>query len=200
LLTITPGLDTALVLRTAAVDGARRAMLAAAGICLGCLVWGLAVSLGLGELLSASHLAYTLVRIAGACYLIFLGVMLLVGSKSHSASTIARSDPRESSPGDNPGRWFLRGFLTNLLNPKIGVFYVSFLPMFIPANISVSRFSMLLAAIHAAEGLCWFAILVTATHSLSSWLQKPRVAKVLNRVTGIVFVGFGVRLLLEKSR
>src|SRR5262245_14892356 len=77
LLTITPGLDTALVLRTAAVEGGRRAILAGVGVCLGCLVWGLAVSVGLGGVLAVSRLAYNVLRIAGAAYLIYLGIKLL---------------------------------------------------------------------------------------------------------------------------
>jgi threonine/homoserine/homoserine lactone efflux protein len=90
LLTITPGLDTALVLRTAAVEGPRRAMLAGVGICGGCLMWGLAASVGLGTLLAASQVAYRALRIAGACYLIFLGTKMLL-RKHQSASAIAES-------------------------------------------------------------------------------------------------------------
>lgn len=190
LLTITPGLDTALVLRTAAVEGGRRALLAGVGICLGCLVWGLAVSVGLGELLTLSRWAYGALRLAGAAYLIYLGIRLL--ARPTTALDLAGSRRAESS------NWFLRGLLTNLLNPKVGVFYVTFLPQFIPAGRSVTGFSMLLATIHAAEGLCWFALLVLATRPLSRWLVQPRVAKGLDRVTGIVFVGFGLGLLLDR--
>jgi threonine/homoserine/homoserine lactone efflux protein len=133
ILTITPGLDTALILRTAAVEGPRRAMLAALGIALGCFAWALAVGLGLGALLSASQLAYDLLRWVGALYLLILGWRLIRAPRQQFELT--GGIPAES-PGGRPN-WLLRGFLTNLLNPKIGLFYVSFLPQFIPASASV---------------------------------------------------------------
>jgi threonine/homoserine/homoserine lactone efflux protein len=202
LLTITPGLDTALVLRTAAVEGPRRALLAGVGVCCGCLIWGLAVSVGLGTLLAASRLAYTVLRIGGACYLIFLGVkMLLRKHRSASAMGDAVSSPVSTSPGNaSASRWFVRGLLTNLLNPKVGVFYVTFLPQFVPAGVSVTSFSMLLAAIHAIEGILWFCLLTLATRPLARWLQRRSVAQALDRATGTVLVGFGLGLVLDNRR
>jgi threonine/homoserine/homoserine lactone efflux protein len=90
--------------------------------------------------------------------------------------------------------------LTNLLNPKVGVFYVTFLPQFIPAGVSVISFSMLLAAIHATEGMLWFLVLILATRPLSRWLRRPSVAKTLDRATGTVLVGFGLGLVLDRQR
>jgi len=192
LLTVTPGLDTALVLRTAAVDGGRRALLAGLGICLGCLVWGLAVSVGLGGLLTVSRWGYDALRLAGAAYLIYLGARLLT-----------RPAPSLELPSlpERAGRapsWFVRGLLTNLLNPKVGIFYVTFLPQFIPGGVPVTGFSMLLAGIHALEGMLWFGLIVLATRPLTRWLRRPGVAKGLDRAAGLVFVGFGVGLLLDR--
>lgn len=192
LLTITPGLDTALVLRTAAVEGGRRALLAGMGICLGCLVWGFAVAVGLGELLTLSRFAYDTLRVAGALYLIYLGVRLLT---RRAPSLEVAGPPRPPAPAPS---WFARGLLTNLLNPKVGVFYITLLPQFVPSGTPVTAFSMLLAAIHAALGLCWFALLVVATRPLTRWLTRPRVAKGLDRATGLVFVAFGLGLLVER--
>jgi threonine/homoserine/homoserine lactone efflux protein len=202
LLTITPGLDTALVLRTAAVEGPRRAWLASTGICCGLFGWALAVSVGLGALLAVSHFAYNALRIVGACYLVYLGgkiffrksaALIEADSLTPRQSNIASADPVAS-------RWFARGFLCNILNPKVGVFYVTFLPQFIPAGVGVTSFSLLLASIHVAEGLLWFVVLISATGLLSSWLRRPHIAKAIDRVTGAVLVGFGVVLALEKSR
>jgi len=200
LLTITPGLDTALVLRTAAVEGPRRAMLAGAGICVGCLTWGLGASVGLGALLAASELAYDALRIVGACYLIFLGSKLLLRPRS-SPSGVGESDAEPRSQPDTPAlRWFVRGFFTNILNPKVGVFYATFLPLFIPAGVNVTGFSMLLASIHAAQGILWFALLTSATRPLAHWLGRPAVVTTLDRATGAVLVGFGLRLALQRGR
>jgi RhtB (resistance to homoserine/threonine) family protein len=200
LLTITPGLDTALVLRTAAVGGEKRAMAAGAGICLGLLTWGFAASVGLGALLSASRAAYNVLRVAGACYLVFLGCKMFFRSSLASDQHPDFAQADHSADVEDPGRWLVRGLLTNLLNPKVGVFYVTFLPLFIPAGVNVVGFSLLLAGIHVVEGLLWFAALIAAVRPLSLWLRNARVAKTFDRITGAVFVGFGLRLLFDRSR
>lgn len=125
LLTVTPGLDTALVLRTAAVEGPRRAVLAAGGILSGCLCWAFLVAAGLAALLALSRLAYEILRLVGAAYLIWIGWRMLRHPRTQLAA------PDEASAG----AWnaFARGALTNLLNPKVGIFYISFFPASFPA-------------------------------------------------------------------
>jgi len=190
LLTITPGLDTAMVLRTAAVEGPRRAVLAALGIVCGCLAWGAAVALGLTAVLAASHLAYLALKWAGAAYLAWLGVGLIL--KPRSRFELAATAEAKA------GNWWLRGFLTNLLNPKVGVFYVSFLPQFVPAHVAAGPFMFLLATIHGVLGVIWFAALIAAASPLKRWLQRQAVVRWLDRVTGVVFLGFGLRLALDR--
>lgn len=191
LLTITPGLDTALVLRTAAVEGTRSAMLAALGIAGGCLAWGLAAGVGLGALLAASQLAYEALRWLGAGYLLLLGVRLIRAPRV--ALDLAPAADRASAAAPN---WLVRGFLTNLLNPKVGLFYVSFLPQFIPSGSSVLGWSIMLASIHNVLGLIWFAALISATRPLTAVLQRPAVIAWLDRITGAIFVAFAARLAL----
>lgn len=190
--TISPGLDTALVLRTAASEGLRQAALAGLGIALGCLAWATLVAAGLGALLIASRLAYDVLRFAGAAYLIWMAFNLL------------RRPRRTLQPGIPPapsGRSaFARGALTNLLNPKVGVFYVSFLPQFVPADTPVGPYVMMLGLIHALQGMIWFTCLIMATHSLSRWLQRPGVVTWLDRSTGGLFLLFGIGLALESRR
>jgi threonine/homoserine/homoserine lactone efflux protein len=191
LLSITPGLDTAMVVRTAAAEGPRRAVLATLGIGLGCLVWGLAAALGLGLLLAASHLAYTVLKWVGAAYLVYLGLGLLLRPRD-------RVEFADGGTGPRPRNWFLRGFLTNILNPKVGVFYLSFLPQFSPAGVSPPPFILLLAFIHALIGTAWLCVLIAAMRPLKRWLERPAVVRVLDRVTGLVFIGFGLRLVLDR--
>jgi len=188
LLTVTPGVDTAIVLRTATLEGRRQAVLAAAGICLGCLAWGVAVSLGLGALLQASELAYTLVKFAGAAYLIWLGSHLLFKPRASFDAGTLEAPPAAS------GQAFWRGLLTNLLNPKVGVFYVTFLPQFVPLGAYVAAYSFFLAGLHVPLTLAWFAILIAATIPLGRLLRRPALTRALDRLTGGVLVGFGVRL------
>lgn len=191
LLTVTPGLDTALVLRTAASEGPRPAFLAGLGICLGCLVWGAVVALGLGALLAASELAYTVLRWLGAAYLVYLGVKLILSKREDFG--LGDAGPAGS------GAWLWRGLLTNVLNPKVGVFYVSFLPQFIPAGTNVPAMTFLLAAIHAGLGLIWFAALILATQPLAKALRTPRVVRTLDRLTGGLFLLFGAKLALSRD-
>ena len=166
------------------------------------MLWGLVASVGLGTLLAASHVAYGIVRTAGACYLIFLGVKMLL--RKHplvSASGDVGSAPVPANHVSAGGpRWFVRGLLTNLLNPKVGVFYVTFLPQFIPAGGSVTSFSVLLAAIHASEGILWFSLLTLAMRPLARWLSRASVAQSLDRAMGTLLVGFGIGLLLDSRR
>lgn len=201
ILTITPGLDNALVLRTAAVEGSRRALMAGLGISAGCLLWGAIAAFGLGSLLAVSTLAYDTLRICAAIYLFYLGVTLLWSTRSrHKAAATSPSGilATPARPSTSATGWFVRGCLTNALNPKVGVFYITFLPQFIPAGADVLRFSLLLATVHAIVGMLWFVLLVAATRPLARWLSRPAVTRGLDRVTGAVFIAFGLRLALEK--
>ena len=192
LLTITPGLDTALVLRMVTTGSPRRAALAGLGIATGCFAWAALVALGLGALLAASKLAYTVLRWIGAAYLLWVGYKML----RHPRRTFLV--PR---PGDQDHRAaFVTGALTNLLNPKVGVFYVSFLPQFVPAAVSVGPYILLLGGIHALLGLIWFTCLIIATRPISTFLRQPAVVQACDRLAGGVFVAFGIGLALESRR
>lgn len=190
-LTITPGVDTATVLRSAAADGSGSGVWAGAGIAVGCLVWSAAVSLGLGAILHASELAYTIVKWAGAGYLMWIGATMLWRPCESLDTTVV---VRAAGPAA-----FRRGLFTNLLNPKIGVFYVTFLPQFVPPGVNVAAYSFFLAVIHVALSILWFAILIAATVPLSHWLQTPAVVKTLDRVTGGIFIAFGLKLGLSRA-
>ena len=199
LMTLTPGIDTALVLRTAAVDNARDALYAAIGIVAGVFVWGLVAACGLGALLAVSDSAYRLVKFAGAAYLVWLGVGMLRSAMTchERGEGTSGTSPRER--GQSARGWLLRGLGTNLLNPKVGVFYVSFLPQFMPAGVDVVAFSTLLAAIHAVLTLAWFVLLIAATRPFARALAKPSVTRSLDGITGTVIIGFGLRLALSPS-
>jgi threonine/homoserine/homoserine lactone efflux protein len=193
LLTLTPGLDTALVLRTAAVEGTAQARFALAGICAGLFLWGSATSLGLTALIAVSNAAYNGLRIAGAFYLVYLGVLMWRREHSFEVATVG---PSIDASGAH--RWLWRGLLTNLLNPKVGVFYVTLLPQFIPRGGSVISYSLLFTSIHVVEGIVWLTILTTAVRPLRSWLSRRSVVRALDCSTGAVLIGCGVALALER--
>jgi threonine/homoserine/homoserine lactone efflux protein len=192
LLTITPGLDTALVLRTAVARGVREAALAGAGIAAGCFGWATLVAFGLGALFAASAHAYAGLRWAGAVYLLWLGYRMLRSPR--------RTFVTGSAPAAGKHKAFRTGLLTNLLNPKVGVFYVSFLPQFVPAGVRVAPYMLLLGAIHAFLGLIWFACLIAATRPIARLLAKPSIVQACDRLTGAMFVAFGLGLALDSRR
>ncbi|MGA2776764.1 MAG: LysE family translocator [Steroidobacteraceae bacterium] len=191
-LTITPGLDTALVLRTAITGDSRAAALAGFGVAVGCFCWASLVALGLGALLTASQLAYGVLRWVGAAYLIWTGYKLLRHPRASFAVDGLGSQGMRSA--------FRTGALTNLLNPKVGVFYVSFLPQFVPSGVSVAPYILLLGAIHAVLGLIWFACLIMATRPIAILLQRPATIQTCDRLTGALFVAFGAGLAMSSRR
>jgi len=192
ILPLTPGFDTALVLRSAVAQGAKRASVTALGITLGCLVWGVAVGFGLGALLLASEMAYTLLKWLGAAWLLWLGLKLLLKPRQTAIDT------QQPSLQQGYLACFSRGLLGNLLNPKVGIFYVSFLPQFIPAGASVALWCSLMALAHMLLGLIWNAVLIGGSHYFAGHLRKPRVLKVMDRLTGCVFIGFAAKLALSR--
>ncbi|WP_433473099.1 LysE family translocator [Spirillospora sp. CA-142024] len=192
LVTITPGLDTMLVLRTTVTSGRRTGYLAALGVASGCLCWAMASAAGLTALLAASRIAFDVLRVAGACYLLWLGGQALWRARRKSHDSAGTPEPELS------GAAALRtGFTTNLLNPKIGVFYMSLLPQFVPDGASMFWTSMLFAAIHAVEGLLWFGLVVGAAGAARRALARPAVKRRVQQVTGLAFIGFGLRLAVE---
>jgi threonine/homoserine/homoserine lactone efflux protein len=203
ILTITPGLDTALVLKTLAVEGARQAMAAGTGIVTGVLIWGVLAAMGVGALVAISATAHLLLQVCGGLYLLWLGAQMLrsaVRRKDHQAGRSLVNDSVDASAVNTASlRWFSRGLLTNLFNPKVGAFYASFLPQFIPNGVNPLLFSVLLAGIHAALGLIWFAMLTIAGGPLSRLLRLPAVVRGLDGLMGATLVGFGVRFLFDRQ-
>ena len=197
LMTITPGLDTALVLRAAVTGGPRAGYATGAGISAGVLVWGVAAAVGVSALLNASQLAYNILRYAGAAYMICLGAKLL-WNRRPGASTVANAD---LVGGDETTlrEHFMRGFLTNLLNPKIGVFYMAVLPQFLPHDTPSALAGLVLASVHVLEGLVWFTLLIVGSAVMRTQLQRPAVQAWTDRITGGVLIGFGVKVAFTRA-
>jgi len=197
LVTITPGLDTALVLRSALTQGRKSAYATALGICTGCLVWGVAAAVGVSAVLTASTAAYTVLKLVGAAYLIWLGLRWLIASVRRSGPAASSVQDMESPRVRGWAAW-RQGFWVNLLNPKIGAFYVALLPQFIPTDVSPVLMGALLAAVHSVEGIVWFSLIIAGAHAMRTWLHRPRVQRGMNGVTGATLIGFGVALALPE--
>ncbi|MEU2515395.1 LysE family translocator [Streptomyces syringium] len=195
LLTLTPGLDTALVLRTAALGRRRRAWGVVLGIQTGILVWGALTSLGVTALLTASQVAYEILRWAGAVYLLWMGTRMLIDAWRGMRADGADDAPALEEAGTLYEGW-RQGALTNLLNPKVGVFYVAVLPQFIPAGAPHFTTGLLLTCVHILLGLLWSMALIAFAQALRGWFQRPAARRALDRVTGTVIAGFGLKLAL----
>jgi RhtB (resistance to homoserine/threonine) family protein len=192
LLTLIPGADTALVTRNALALGLRGARWTILGIMTGCLIHAMASALGLSAILATSARAYETVKLAGAAYLVWIGIQSI-----RHASAPASSDSVSSVAlrGSNP---FMQGFLTNILNPKVALFYLTFLPQFIPTGAPVLRTSLLLAMIHNVLGFAWLSLYARFVNRLRTALTRPVVKAWLERVTGGALVALGARLAWDR--
>jgi threonine/homoserine/homoserine lactone efflux protein len=196
LMALTPGLDTALVLRTAVQRGRGAAFVAALGITTGVLVWAVAAAVGVSALVAASATAGAALRTVGAAYMVWLGVRMVwraVRRTGHAAAP-------EATPHRAGGRIaaFRQGALVNLLNPKVGAFYVAVLPQFLPAGYAPAPVALLLATIHNLEALAWFAVLILGIDRFGRWFRRPSVERGVDAGAGAVIVGFGVTLALSR--
>ena len=191
-LTLTPGLDTALVLRAALTCGRRDAAATAAGIVAGLFVWGAAAAVGVSALLTASRVAYDALRLVGAAYLVWFGLRLLVRAVRGAAAA------PEGTAQSSPWRAARQGLATNLLNPKVGVFYVALLPQFLPSGSNSLAVGLLLAGVHALISVAWFALLILLASALTARLRRPSTVRVIDGVTGTALVGFGMKLAVTR--
>ncbi|GER23903.1 threonine transporter RhtB [Zafaria cholistanensis] len=196
LLTIIPGLDTVLVLRASIVQGRLRGYATALGINTGAMMWGIAAAVGASALLAASETAFTVLKLAGAAYMVWLGATMLWRSFRRNASASVGLDAPGRPRGGLASAW-AKGAGTNLLNPKVGVFYIAMIPQFIPEGASLLAMGIALAGVHNLLGLIWFSLIINGTHLVRGKLQKPGFVRATDRFTGVALVGFGTSLALK---
>jgi RhtB (resistance to homoserine/threonine) family protein len=198
LLTITPGADTMLVIRNVMARGQRAGLLTTVGACGGIFVHATLSALGLSLILVNSARAFEVVKIIGAAYLVWLGVQSLRQAFRRKAKVSGDADLRA-----RPARGYrslIEGLLSNVLNPKVAVFYLAFFPQFMSPGDWVFGKSMLLAGIHWVEGVLWLSIVTLFIDRLRSWITQPRVTRAIAATTGAVMILFGVRLAMERAR
>ncbi|CAL9498810.1 Threonine efflux protein [Streptomyces sp. enrichment culture] len=192
LLTLVPGPDKAVVTRRAVARGRADGLHTVAGVTAGLLLWGVLTVAGLAALLAASAGVYLVVKLAGAAYLCFLGVQSLRRPGADGA------DPAPgpgSAPADGPtgGAW-RTGLVANALNPKIAVFYTGLLPALAPSGLRPAAGMALLVLVHVLLTAAWLGTYVYVLSRARRFFTRPRVRRTLDRVTGVVLIGFGVRV------
>ena len=205
LLTVLPGPDTAIVLATALDRGRRDAVAAAFGVAVALLAWAAAASAGVAALLRASAELFTVFRIVCVAYLVWLAIRALHSAlRQHRAAPASPgaggpdADETALAPGPRrKGGGFRRALVTGLLNPKLGVFFVVFLPQFVPRNLPTVPMTMLLGAVQAAEALVWYLLVGTIATAASRLLSRRSVRRTIEGATGAVFLFFAGRLALD---
>ncbi len=196
-LTISPGADTLLVVRNTIARGRPDGVMTAFGICSGLFVHATLSALGLSLILTHSAFAYQVLKIAGACYLVWLGFQSL--RAAFTGRGIELGNPGTESRSVRPSRRaFVEGLLTNVLNPKVAVFYLAFLPQFIDLDDPVFAKSILLAGIHALMGVVWLGALASLLERMRVFFASPRVRRSLEGISGAILVGLGVRLAVTE--
>lgn len=190
LLILIPGPDTAVVTKNALL-GSRLGVASAVGVSIGLVIWTTAAAFGVATLLKASDVAFNALKIAGAVYLVWVGVQML-----RARNTLGAPSGSPAGRGHSV-RALRQGLLSDLGNPKIAVFFTSFLPQFVHGNGSAFGPLLVLGGIFAALTLAWLAAYGIVVGRASAFIRRPRVRKSLDRFTGVVLIGFGVRLAFE---
>jgi RhtB (resistance to homoserine/threonine) family protein len=196
-LTLSPGPDTMLVVRNVLRGGRRDGLVTTFGICTGLFFHATLSALGVSVILMHSTTAFHIVKLAGACYLGWLGAQSLYGAVRTPHDSGAQ-EAFVATAGVSPRRCFWEGLLTNALNPKVAVFYLAFLPQFIGPADPVFAKSLLLAGIHYTEGIIWLTALCSMLHHMRRLILKTATRRWLDGFCGTVLVGLGARLALEK--
>jgi RhtB (resistance to homoserine/threonine) family protein len=195
LLTVSPGADTFLVVRNALRGGRRDGWLTVAGICSGLFVHAVLSAIGVSALLAHSATAFFALKVAGAAYLAWLGFQSLRSATRKTGD----APPTGVAPAQVPaGRSLREGFLTNLLNPKVIVFYLALLPQFISPGDAVLPKSLLLTAIHFLEGIVWLGFVAWGVDRSRRFFLRPSLRRTMDALCGTILVALGLRLALEQ--
>lgn len=195
ILTLTPGLDTALVIRNTSRAGLKDGCVTSLGICFGLFVHAFFSAVGISAILAQSAELFQIVKSVGAAYLIWLGVSSLKALTKNNGTISVAEQAHQAYSGK---RSFREGFLSNVLNPKTAVFYLAFLPQFVNPESSPLAQSMLMASIHFIIAMLWQCSLAGALNSAKNLLKNARFMKWMEGATGAVLVVLGVKLLIEK--
>jgi len=205
LIVLAPGPDTLIVVRNLVRGGRPRAITTVIGVLTGLILWMLAAVVGLAAVLRASETGYEVLKIAGACYLLWLAVESFRSRTAPVAAGVAEVE-EAAGPGAVGasvrrrgllGSGYFSGLATNLLNPKVGVFFIAFLPGFVPHGADVATTSLLFGSVFIVEGMLYFVILIALADRVVGWMTRPRTRRWLDRAAGCVFVGFSIRLATE---
>lgn len=190
---VIPGPDTAVVTKNVLVHGRRAAFGTSLGVSAGLSVWTLAAAIGVASVVRASEVAFTVLKLVGALYLVWLGVQALRAARHAESGGL--STTHKPAMGALGG--FRQGLLSDLANPKIGIFFTSLLPQFVDPGHSVLLPFLALGAVFVLMTVLWLSAYCLVAARAAKTLQRPRVKAAMDRFTGIVLIALGFRLALE---
>jgi RhtB (resistance to homoserine/threonine) family protein len=196
LVIVAPGPDTVLVTKNALMHGRRAALATSLGVNTGLLIWTVAAALGVAAVVRESAVAFTVLKLVGAVYLVWLGLQALRAARRHAAPEALHAVRQSPRVGALLG--YRQGLLSNLANPKIAVFFTGLLPQFVSAGKPILEPFLLLGGLFVLMTVVWLSGYALVAARASAVLGRPRVRAALDRVTGVVLVGLGVRLALER--
>lgn len=191
---VVPGPDTAVVTKNVLVHGRRAALGTSLGVSAGLSVWTVAAAVGVASVVRASAVAFTVLKLIGALYLLWLGLQALRAAR-HPESDGRTATPNKPAMGARGG--FRQGFLSDLANPKIGVFFTSLLPQFVDPGHAVLVPFLVLGAVFVLMTALWLLVYCLIAARAARTLQRPRVKAAMDRVTGVVLIGLGLRVAIE---
>jgi threonine/homoserine/homoserine lactone efflux protein len=199
LIVITPGPDMAMVTKNALDGGRRAALLTALGTVCGLVIWAAASAVGIVAVLRASAVAFTVVKLCGAAYLLILGVQALLAARRPDPDPVGSGQPlRGRRPprllGGPPWR---QGLLCNLLNPKIAVLFTSLIPQFVTPGPSAPWHAAILAGMYIGFSLVWLTFYALAASAAQRVLRGSRVQRTMKAITGTAMVGLGITLAVQ---
>ncbi|GAA2635363.1 MULTISPECIES: LysE family translocator [Streptomyces] len=194
LLTLVPGPDMAIVTKRAVTRGRADGLRTVAGIAVGLLLWGALTVAGLAALLAASADVYLVVKLAGAAYLCWLGLRALLRPGAEAADGRAADGRPTGERSAGAGGAWRTGLVANVLNPKIAVFYTGLLPALAPPGLRPAVGMALLVLVHVLLTVVWLGTYVYVLSRAGRFFARPRVRRALDRTTGVVLIGFGVRV------
>ncbi|WP_078431518.1 LysE family translocator [Metabacillus halosaccharovorans] len=190
---MSPGVDTALITKRTIADGRKNGYKMALGITSGSLVHTFAAAFGLSAILLQSSLAFDIVKYIGAIYLLYLGISSLIKRQNdHDLQVAPGSTLKRKSA-------FHQGFLSNVLNPKVAMFFITFLPQFVNAGSDVTVQFITMGVVYTLLSITWFFLYVFFINYLREWLLTEKVQKIMDKATGLVLIGFGLKLAFEKQ-
>ncbi|MBO1511072.1 LysE family translocator [Metabacillus bambusae] len=191
---ISPGIDTALITKRTISDGRKDGYKMALGLSTGSLVHTFAAAFGISAILMQSAVAFEIVKYVGAIYLIYLGLSSFI---TRSKKEFTNFENLNNSVMKKSA--FKQGLFSNVLNPKVAMFFLTFLPQFVKTGENATQQLIMMGVIYTVLSIAWFFVYVLLINYLRVWLMSPKVQRIMDKATGLVLIGFGLKLALDKQ-